>query len=39
MGVANCPISVPKDHVEEFRYADHIFNLLESLIRKDSGKL
>jgi hypothetical protein len=34
-----CYISAPKNHFEGFRYANHTFNLLESLRRKDSGKL
>jgi hypothetical protein len=34
-----CYISPPKNHFEGFRYANHTFNLLESLRRKDNGKL
>lgn len=36
---AHCPISASKNHFEGFRYADHTFNLLEYLRRKDNGKL
>jgi len=34
-----CYISAPKNHFEGFRYADHTFNLLEFLRRKDNRKL
>jgi len=35
----NCYISAPKNHFEGFRYENHTFNLLESLRRKDNGKV
>jgi len=34
-----CPLCAPKDHFQGFHYADHIFNILESLRRKAIGKL
>jgi hypothetical protein len=37
--VSHCYISSSKNHFGGFRYANHTFNLLESLRRKDSGKL
>ncbi len=36
---AYCPISAPKDHFEGSHYAEHIFNLWESLRRKDNGRI
>jgi hypothetical protein len=39
IGATICPISASKNHFEGFRYADHTFNLLEFLRRKDNGKI
>jgi hypothetical protein len=39
LSIAISYISASKDHFEGFRYADHIFNLFESLRINDNGKL